>query len=135
MQNNLPPLCDAERRFFMCSAPTGPGLQISGLRRFRCIVQPFRRRTAGDGHGAVGVKAVAVRRIGADRAAGDIHGEIKAGQVGIGRVQAVVRGTDAEDRENFILLLAELRAAMDSAFGPGRKSLTACASGAPVEPE
>ena len=96
MQNNLPPLCDAERRFFVCSAPTGPGLQISGLRRFRCIVQPFRRRTAGDGHGAVGVKAVAVRRIGADRAAGDIHGEIKAGQVGIGRVQAVVRGTDAD---------------------------------------
>ena len=144
MQNNLPPLCDAERRFFVCSAPTGPGLQISGLRRFRCIVRPFRRRTAirlfrrsaaGDGHGAVGVKAVAVRRIGADRAAGDIHGEIKAGQVGIGRVQAVIRGTDAEDRENFILLLAELRAAMDSAFGPGRKSLTACASGAPVEPE
>ncbi|MFR7743120.1 MAG: hypothetical protein ACLU3I_07410 [Acutalibacteraceae bacterium] len=42
---------------------------------------------------------------------------------------------EAEDRENFILLLAELRAAMDSAFGPGRKSLTACASGAPVEPE
>ena len=36
---------------------------------------------------------------------------------------------EAEDRENFILLLAELRAAMDSAFGPGRKSLTACASG------
>ena len=114
MQNNLPPLCDAERRFFVCSAPTGPGLQISGLRRFRCIVRPFRRRTAirglrhgcavrlfrrsaaGDGHGAVGVKAVAVRRIGADRAAGDIHGEIKAGQVGIGRVQAVVRGTDAD---------------------------------------
>lgn len=46
-----------------------------------------------------------------------------------------VFGTEAEDRENFILLLAELRAAMDSAFGPGRKSLTACASGAPVEPE
>lgn len=44
-------------------------------------------------------------------------------------------GAEAEDRENFILLLAELRAAMDSAFGPGRKSLTACASGAPVEPE
>ena len=44
-------------------------------------------------------------------------------------------GVEAEDRENFILLLAELRAAMDSAFGPGRKSLTACASGAPVEPE
>lgn len=42
-----------------------------------------------------------------------------------------VFGTEAEDRENFILLLAELRAAMDSAFGPGRKSLTACASGAP----
>ena len=41
-----------------------------------------------------------------------------------------VFGTEAEDRENFILLLAELRAAMDSAFGPGRKSLTACASGA-----
>lgn len=40
-------------------------------------------------------------------------------------------GSEAEDRENFILLLAELRAAMDSAFGPGRKSLTACASGAP----
>lgn len=40
-------------------------------------------------------------------------------------------GVEAEDRENFILLLAELRAAMDSAFGPGRKSLTACASGAP----
>lgn len=40
-------------------------------------------------------------------------------------------GAEAEDRENFILLLAELRAAMDSAFGPGRKSLTACASGAP----
>ena len=105
MQNNLPPLCDAERRFFVCSAPTGPGLQISGLRRFRCIVRPFRRRTAirlfrrsaaGDGHGAVGVKAVAVRRIGADRAAGDIHGEIKAGQVGIGCVQAVVRGTNAD---------------------------------------
>lgn len=65
MQNNLPPLCDAERRFFVCSAPTGPGLQISGLRRFRCIVRPFRRCTAirvfrrsaaGDGHGAVGVK-------------------------------------------------------------------------------
>lgn len=46
-----------------------------------------------------------------------------------------VFGAEAEDRENFILLLAELRAAMDSAFGPGRKSLTACASGAPVEPE
>ena len=44
-------------------------------------------------------------------------------------------GVEAEDRENFILLVAELRAAMDSAFGPGRKSLTACASGAPVEPE
>jgi len=44
-------------------------------------------------------------------------------------------GAEAGDRENFILLLAELRAAMDSAFGPGRKSLTACASGAPVEPE
>lgn len=44
-------------------------------------------------------------------------------------------GAEAEDRENFILLLAELRAAMDSVFGPGRKSLTACASGAPVEPE
>ena len=29
-------------------------------------------------------------------AAGDIHGEIKAGQVGIGCVQAVVRGTDAD---------------------------------------
>lgn len=40
-------------------------------------------------------------------------------------------GAEAEDRENFILLLAELRAAMDSAFGPGRKSLTASASGAP----
>ena len=40
-------------------------------------------------------------------------------------------GAEAGDRENFILLLAELRAAMDSAFGPGRKSLTACASGAP----
>lgn len=82
MQNNLPPLCDAERRFFVCSAPTGPGLQISGLRRFRCIVRPFRRRTAV--------------RLFRRSAAGDIHGEIKAGQVGIGRVQAVVRGTDAD---------------------------------------
>ena len=82
MQNNLPPLCDAERRFFVCSAPTGPGLQISGLRRFRCIVRPFRRRTA--------------IRLFRRSAAGDIHGEIKAGQVGIGRVQAVVRGTDAD---------------------------------------
>lgn len=82
MQNNLPPLCDAERRFFVCSAPTGPGLQISGLRRFRCIVRPFRRHTA--------------IRLFRRSAAGDIHGEIKAGQVGIGRVQAVVRGTDAD---------------------------------------
>ena len=82
MQNNLPPLCDAERRFFVCSAPTGPGLQISGLRRFRCIVRPFRRRTA--------------IRLFRRSAAGDIHGEIKAGQVGFGRVQAVVRGTDAD---------------------------------------
>lgn len=82
MQNNLPPLCDAERRFFVCSAPTGPGLQISGLRRFRCIVRPFRRRTA--------------IRLFRRSTAGDIHGEIKAGQVGIGRVQAVVRGTDAD---------------------------------------
>lgn len=82
MQNNLPPLCDAERRFFVCSAPTGPGLQISGLRRFRCIVRPFRRRTAV--------------RLFRRSAAGDIHGEIKAGQVGIGRVQAVIRGTDAD---------------------------------------
>lgn len=82
MQNNLPPLCDAERRFFVCSAPTGPGLQISRLRRFRCIVRPFRRCTA--------------IRVFRRSAAGDIHGEIKAGQVGIGRVQAVVRGTDAD---------------------------------------
>lgn len=42
-----------------------------------------------------------------------------------------VFGTEAEDRENFILLLAELRAAMDKAFGAGKKALTACASGAP----
>ena len=42
-----------------------------------------------------------------------------------------VFGTEAEDRENFILLLAELRDAMDKAFGAGKKALTACASGAP----
>lgn len=42
-----------------------------------------------------------------------------------------VFGTETEDRENFVLLLAELRAAMDDAFGTGTKALTACASGAP----
>ena len=38
-------------------------------------------------------------------------------------------GTAEEDRENFTRLLAELRAAMDGAFGPGVKKLTACAAG------
>lgn len=42
-----------------------------------------------------------------------------------------VFGTEEEDRENFVRLLAELRAAMDEAFGPGNRALTACASGAP----
>lgn len=40
-------------------------------------------------------------------------------------------GTAEEDRENFTRLLAELRAAMDKAFGPGVKKLTACAAGSP----
>ena len=39
-------------------------------------------------------------------------------------------GTAEEDRENFTRLLSELRAAMDGAFGPGVKKLTACAAGA-----
>lgn len=38
-------------------------------------------------------------------------------------------GTAEEDRENFTHLLAELRAAMDEAFGAGKKKLTACAAG------
>lgn len=40
-------------------------------------------------------------------------------------------GTAQEDRENFILLLRELREAFDREFGPGMKALTACAVGDP----
>lgn len=39
-------------------------------------------------------------------------------------------GTAEEDRRNFALLLAELRAELNRVYGPGVKKLTACASGA-----
>lgn len=38
-------------------------------------------------------------------------------------------GTAAQDRENFALLLKQLRQAMDARFGAGVKKLTACSSG------
>lgn len=38
-------------------------------------------------------------------------------------------GTASQDRENFALMLAELRAAMTERYGEGVKKLTACASG------
>lgn len=41
-------------------------------------------------------------------------------------------GTSQEDNENFSLLCRELKTAMDQAYGPGVKKLTACSGGAMV---
>ena len=60
------------------------------------VGRPDGHRAAGNGQVAVGVEAIAAGGIGIDDAAGDVHGKGVAAQVGVGGVQAVVGGDDAD---------------------------------------
>lgn len=61
--------------------------------------------------------------------AGNRDGERQADPNDPGDQGCPIFGTASQDRENFALLLAELRAAMEAKYGAGVKKLTACASG------
>lgn len=61
--------------------------------------------------------------------AGSRDGERKPDANDPGDQGCCIFGTPSQDRENFALMLAELKAAMEETYGPGVKKLTACASG------
>ena len=67
---------------------------VHRLASVRRVGRPDDHCVARDGQVTVGVEAVARGGTGVDRAAGDRHREVIVRQVGICRIQAVVRGVD-----------------------------------------